>query len=129
MEENRRNKAALVIGIILIGLGIFALVVRLFDWSLMSLLWPFFIILPGLLFFAGMVAGGEKMGGLAIPGSIITMTGLILLYQNIFNSFETWAYMWALIMPTASGIGMVIHGKWSNLPQLGVHFGADLLSP
>lgn len=118
MEEKRRNQTNLVVGILLIGGGAITLVAKLLGVQLGAILWPFFIIGPGLLFFVGMVAGGKKMGGLAIPGSIITMTGLILLYQSLFDHFESWAYMWALIMPTAAGIGMVIHGQWEGLPAL-----------
>ena len=42
------------------------------------------------------------------------MVGLILLYQNSFKHWESWAYAWALIFPTALGIGLMIQGMWSG---------------
>lgn len=54
-----------------------------------------------------MLAGGRSAAGLTIPGSIITTIGLLLLYQETFDHFESWAYAWALI-PTAVGVGIVI---------------------
>jgi hypothetical protein len=71
--------------------------------------WPFFIIIPGLLLFAGMFLGGKSATGLAIPGSIVTTVGLILFVQNITDSFESWSYVWALII-VAVGVGRIIQG-------------------
>ncbi len=118
MEEERKSRANLALGVILIAFGVFTLVSMMLGINVISRLWPLFVILPGLAFFAGMMIGGKHMGGLAIPGSIITVTGLILLYQSLFNHYESWAYMWTLIMPTATGIGMIIHGTWGELPNL-----------
>jgi cadmium resistance protein CadD (predicted permease) len=64
-----------------------------------------------------MVLGGRGAGGLAVPGSIVTTVGLILLYQNYTNHWESWAYAWGLI-PMAVGIGLMINGAWSFRPGL-----------
>ena len=62
--------------------------------------WPFFVIAPGvLILFVALSARGMVGEGLAILGSIITVTGLILLYQNATDHFESWAYAWALVFP------------------------------
>jgi len=115
MNKDSQNAATAVIGIVLIGLGLLFLVTQFLRISLWSLGWPFFVIIPGLMFFAGMIASGKgKNGGLAIPGSIITTTGLILLYQNVFHTWATWAYVWALIFPTAVGLGLIIEGLWDD---------------
>lgn len=117
-NHQSRSRGSLVIGIVLAGLGAIFLLGQLFDVNLGRFLWPFFIIIPGMMFFAGMVLGGKSTGPLAIPGSIVTMVGILLLYQSIFNHFESWAYAWSLIFPTAIGIGLMINGAWSENDRL-----------
>jgi hypothetical protein len=79
--------------------------------------WPFFVIAPGLvLLFLALTARGALGEGLAILGSIITVTGLILLYQNATDHFESWAYAWALIFPGAVGVGMILYGLVASRP-------------
>lgn len=113
-----RGRAGTAVGATLIGLGTLFLISRIFDISLGRFIWPFFIIIPGALFFLGMVAGGKAAGPLAVPGSIVTMTGLILLFDSVFNAWANWSYIWALIFPTAVGIGLIIHGTWSDMPPV-----------
>jgi hypothetical protein len=79
--------------------------------------WPFFVIVPGvLLIIAALTSRGVLSEGLAIAGAIVTMTGLILLYQNSTDHFESWAYAWALVFPGAIGIGMVLYGLVAARP-------------
>ncbi|HUZ02967.1 MAG TPA: hypothetical protein VMU89_21705 [Thermomicrobiaceae bacterium] len=111
-----RNTAAGLIGVGLVVAGALLLLgelgVNLFEFG-----WPFFVIGPGLLFYLGMIARGRRGAPLAIPGTIITMVGLILLYQNAFDHWESWAYVWTLIFPTAIGLGMIIQGLWGGEPE------------
>jgi hypothetical protein len=116
-DNTSRGGANLILGAVLIGLGVLFLVAQIPGVRLGYVLWPFFIIVPGLAFFAGMVLGGRGAGGLAVPGSIVTTVGLILLYQNYTNHWESWAYAWGLI-PMAVGIGLMINGAWSFRPGL-----------
>jgi hypothetical protein len=81
-------------------------------------LWPLFIIVPGLLLFLGALQGGPGAAGLAVPASIVTMVGLILLYQNTTHNWHSWAYAWALIAPTAVGIGRMIQGSLAGQPTV-----------
>src|SRR6202049_2660007 len=54
--------------------------------------WPFFVIVPGLvILFVALTASGAVSEGLAILGSIITVTGLILLFQDATDHYESWA--------------------------------------
>lgn len=118
-----QNEIALIVGLALIALGLIFLFGQVFSISLGQYLWPFFIILPGLAFFAGMALGGKAAAPLAIPGSIITMTGLVLFFQNAFDLWASWAYAWALIFPTSVGLGLSILGQRisdPNLRQVGV---------
>ena len=79
--------------------------------------WPFFIILPGVLLLVAAFISGKAAAGLAIPGSIVTMIGLILFIQNITGNYESWSYVWALI-PTAVGVGIFIQGGLSQNDKL-----------
>jgi hypothetical protein len=118
MNGNMRSGSASIgIGAVMIALGVLFLLWQLFGFQMGRWLWPLFIVIPGLLFFLGMAFGGKSAGSLAIPGSIMTTVGLLLLYQNTFDHFESWAYAWALI-PSAAGCGLIINGMWSDLPAL-----------
>jgi hypothetical protein len=115
MAENRlHNSGGIIAGLLLVCLGGLLLLGEVFQLHVMGLLWPFFVIVPGLLLFGAMLNGGKGAAGLAIPASIVTMVGVLLFYQNIFNLWATWAYAWALVFPTAFGIGLVIQGVWSG---------------
>ncbi len=116
-NERARNIGVLAVGLGLIVLGILFLAGQLFGFNVWGVVWPFFIIVPGLLFFVGMVALGKNGAPLAIPGSIITMIGLILLLQTLTGLWQTWAYIWALVFPTSVGIGIAIAGLWGDDPR------------
>jgi hypothetical protein len=117
-HHNMRSRANTILGLALVALGGLFLLGQLFNISFWRFFWPFFIIAPGLMFFAGMILIGESAGPLAIPGSIVTTVGLLLLYQSVFNHFESWAYAWALVFPTAVGVGLMINGMWSKSQKL-----------
>ncbi len=107
-RDHGRNVGALA----LIGLGVLFLVGQVFGFNIGSLFnfaWPFFIIIPGVLILFAALTGGKSLSGLAIPGMVITGTGLILFFQSTFNYFESWAYAWALY-PGFVGAGMLIMG-------------------
>ena len=112
--DRTRSLASFAIGAALIALGALFLLGAVFRINVWGALWPFFIIVPGLLFFVGMVALGKPGAPLAVPGSIVTMVGLILFMQNITGLWSTWAYAWALIFPTAVGLGVAIAGLWGD---------------
>lgn len=113
MQTNRSNAGALVGGAVLIAFGLLALagqVFRSFNWGA---LWPFIIIAIGAVFFVAMFAGGKQTSGFAIPGSIIGGIGLILLFQNITNHWESMSYFWTLIILFV-GIGIYIMGWYGG---------------
>ncbi len=99
MSTNRSNAGSLVGGAILIAVGLLALGGQIFrDAIYWSVVWPFIVIGFGALFFVGMIAGGRQVSGLAIPGSIISGIGLLLLFQNLSHYWESWSYAWTLII-------------------------------
>jgi len=119
----RRETRGIIGGAILIAIGLVLLVQRYTPLHLGALLWPFFIIIPGCFLYLVMFLGGRGSGPLAIPATILTTLGLIFLGQSLFDYYESWAYIWALL-PTAVGIGMAIGGLWDGKPtmvQAGAH--------
>ena len=80
--------------------------------------WPLYVIVPGLvLLIVGLVVRQEPGLGLTIAGSIVTTVGLVLLYQESTGHWATWTYAWALVGPTAAGVGMVLSGLVSDRPE------------
>ena len=106
-----------MLGGLLVLIGVILLVGQFVHLDLGRYGWPFFIIVPGVALLVVALAGRGVIGeGLAIAGSIVTVTGLILLYQNTTDHFESWAYAWALIFPGAVGSGMILYGLTANRP-------------
>ena len=113
MQTNRSNAGTLVAGIILVIFGLLALAgqfLRIMDWGF---IWPFIIIGFGAMFFVAMVAGGKQCAAFAIPGSIISGIGLILLFENITGHWESMSYFWTLIIMFV-GIGIYIMGWYGG---------------
>jgi peptidoglycan/LPS O-acetylase OafA/YrhL len=113
METNRNHIGALIGGAILIGVGLLSLVSRIYadiDWGR---LWPFAIIVFGALFFIAMFAGGKSGAAFAIPGTIITGIGLVVLFQNITDHWTTMSYLWTLIIIFV-GLGIYIMGWYGE---------------
>jgi hypothetical protein len=106
-----------VIGGLLILIGAVLLIGNVVRIDLGRYGWPLFVIAPGILLIVlALTASGFVKEGLAIAGSIVTVTGLILLYQNSTDHFESWAYAWALVFPAAVGAGMIIYGVAAQRP-------------
>jgi hypothetical protein len=80
----------------LIGFGILLLAGSVFNFSLFGAFWPLLVMLPGAAFLYPALTGGKRSSALAIPGSLIAGTGLILLYQNLTGHWASWAYIWTL---------------------------------
>src|SRR6185436_14761307 len=113
MQTNRSNAGALVGGALLIAFGLLALAGQVFrnvDWGF---LWPFTVIGFGALFFVLMFTGGKQAAAFAIPGSIISGIGLILLFQNITNHWESMSYFWTLIIMFV-GLGIYVMGSYGG---------------
>src|SRR5688572_7224058 len=113
MQTNRSNAGTLLGGTLLIAFGLLSLAPRIFrtvDWGF---LWPFTMIGFGALFFVLMFAGGKGAAALAIPGSIISGIGLVLLFQNITGHWESMSYFWALILMFV-GMGIYIMGWYGG---------------
>jgi hypothetical protein len=123
-QSERTGTTALGIVLIVLG-GVFLFAIsRGSGWAEAG--WPLFVIAPGVALFAVAIFGGKNWSGLAVPASIVTTVGAILWSQNMFDLWQTWAYAWALIFPTAIGFGLWVHGMLSGRSDL-EHQGRSLL--
>jgi hypothetical protein len=105
------NTPALVFGVLLVAAGGLLLVTRLTDIGLDGSAWPRWGVVPGLALLVASFAVPPRGGlGLAIPGAIVTTVGLVLWVQDTYDAYATWAYAWALVAPTAPGVGMLLYG-------------------
>ncbi len=112
-----KNRGALYIGLMLLLLGAFFLVLNIGSWLLRGLglfhigrLWPIIILWAGLAFFLPIFIWWDKRMhnyGLAMPGSIILVNGLILLYCSLTGQWRQWIYLWTL-EPFSVGLGLLL---------------------
>lgn len=113
----RQRRPSMVLGGLLVVIGAVLLVGQFIRIDIGHYGWPFLVIAPGLaILFLALMARGALGEGLAILGSIITVTGLVLLYQNATDHFESWAYAWTLVFPGAVGVGMLLYGLVAGRP-------------
>src|SRR5882672_4450267 len=89
----RDGRPVLAIGLIALGVLVFLGQLTGFG-GMFSTLWPLFVAVPGLAFLYFAYTGSKNTVGLAVPGTVITGTGLILFYQNITGHWASWAYVW-----------------------------------
>ena len=107
------SPGAAVLGGALIVLGLIFFASQQLNIDIGQAAWPFYVIAPGLAL-ATLGLTQRRGSGLTIAGSVVTMVGLVLLYQNATGRFESWAYAWALVGPGGSGIGMLLYGTRSG---------------
>jgi hypothetical protein len=110
-----RQGGLAVLGVILVIVGVGWFVLREFQIDPFAAIseagWPYFVVFPGVvLLLASLVPTPPRGVGFAIAGSIVTMVGVVLLYQQTTGHWTSWAYAWALVGPGAAGLGMVLYG-------------------
>ena len=112
--SEKRNYGALIVGLVLICMGALTLFERLFSGAkFWGYIWPLIIIGFGALFFVVMLLTERSFAWLAIPGSIITINGIMLFLQNLTHRWETWSYSWTVILMSV-GLGIYIMGAWQG---------------
>lgn len=125
MRDSQRDTGHSVGAIVLIVLGVIFLLGQLFlgmnvgsfiDAFFGFLEWPFFIVIPGILLLAVALLGGRGAASFAVPGAVITGTGLILTYQNATGNFESWSYVWGLY-PVFVGLALMFVGARTGNPR------------
>jgi len=116
VSVDRQAPPGAVLGAILIFIGLAFLAVRYLDAFQGADVWPLFIIGPGV---ALLVLGLFLPNlGMLVGGSVVSTVGLVLAWQNMTGRWETWAYAWALVGPTASGVGSFLGGLRTGNPRL-----------
>lgn len=118
--ERTATGPGLVLGVVLVLIGVIYLLIeyippRFLQIDLAHYGWPLFVIVPGLVLI-GVGMTTEGLSGLCIPGGIVTMAGLVLLFQNALDLFATWSYAWALVAPGGVGVGMWLQGVVTDAP-------------
>ena len=113
------------LALVLIGAGLFFLAANLFPFSLFALVWPLFIIGPGLLLlwpaYRSTPEATHSLAFLAVPGAFLLGLGLLLATMSITGHWESWAYAWTLL-PAAIIAGVVYmkrHQPESRLHERG----------
>ena len=101
------RKSGLAGGIILILLGLLFLANEIFPETFNFWDWPILLLGLGLAFILWAILGG--LGGLAVPGAILSGLGAIFYLQNRYDAWDTWAYAWAVI-PGLVGLGVILSG-------------------
>jgi len=116
VSVDRQAPPGAVLGAILIFIGLAFLAVRYLDVFAGADVWPLFIIGPGV---ALLVLGLFLPNlGMLVGGSVVSTVGLVLAWQNMTGRWESWAYAWALVGPTASGVGSFLGGLRTGNPRL-----------
>ena len=103
----------------LIGGGVILLALNLFNVSLMSIAWPFFILIPGLLMllpaYRSTPGDVSPWSWLAVPGALMTVIGVLLVATN-FGHGEIWAYGWSLFPASVVAGMMLMHRQDRSQP-------------
>ena len=117
ISQTPRRRQSMVLGGLFVLIGAILLAGQFVRVDIGHYGWPFFVIAPGIvILFVALTARGAVSEGLAILGSIVTISGLILLVQDATGHFESWAYAWALVFPGAIGLGMILYGLTARRP-------------
>ena len=126
-DRSPEARRSVVLGLVLVTVGGLALLGRALSFDIFGLGWPVLVLVPGILLFLGGVAVGGAAGvGLAIPGGIVSMVGVVLSIQAATGLWATWAYAWALVAPGGVGIGLVLYGLLTGQPGF-VRTGTPIL--
>lgn len=119
LDTGFQGSPGAALGALLVIAGILFLALQLAPVDFGQLAWPLFIVFGGMaLLLIGLLT--RSAVNLVIPGSIVTMVGLILSVQNTFSLWASWSYAWALVFPTSVGIGIALMGlARGDRPQVG----------
>jgi LiaF transmembrane domain len=123
VEESRmlqRTQTWPAYGVIAIGVAL--LITNLFGFPLINILWPGFVLAPGLILlwpaYSSTPEQQNRLGFLAVPGAILVTVGTLLFIMNLTNHFEAWAYSWPLLL-AAVGWGLMYMKRFE--PEHRVH--------
>ena len=126
--ETRDANLVRVLGVVLVLVGLLALMGQLLLVNVAAFIWPLYIIGPGVLAFVFSIAADSELAEpFAMLSGILTMVGLVLLYQSVTNHWVSWAYAWALVAPFGPGLGEALYGRFRRRGNA-VKTGASLMN-
>ncbi len=108
---------ALAAGLLLIAVGVF-LPLNVLEISVSAGMWAAILIGAGLLLIVMTAVRTDRDTGVLLPAGVLTVAGLVLLYQAVTGHWESWVYAWALVLPAGIGAGQMLAGWWSKQPRL-----------
>lgn len=122
-----RNKGSLYVGLLLMLVGSVFSAIEVAARLLQPLgiplgwhnLWPLLLLLVGAAFWLPLLvwwARRSELAGLAVPASLFTVNGLILLYTATTRRWEAWSYLWTL-QPVALGLSFLVLYRLSGQPK------------
>ena len=125
---NRNSRTQLGLGVLLILLGAWFFAVRqvpaLKAWTELQFDWPFYVIGAGaLILLVGLLTGAPAM---SIPACIVGGIGGILYYQNLYQDWESWSFLWTLI-PGFVGVGTILTGIFGEDTRHNLGHGINLV--
>ncbi len=125
---NRQGRSQLALGVILILLGAWFLADRtvpaFHDFFSRYTEWPSnMFLIGGVILLIGLVLGQP---GMAVPAAIVAGIGGIFYYQEAYNDYESWSYMWTLI-PGFVGVGSILAGLLGDNIAHNVKRGLNLM--
>jgi len=123
------NRAGLVIGLLLIGLGGLFLASNLLTGFDIILSWPiiFFILAAGFAIWPFIFPQAKQgLAGLLIPAAILATLGSIFMYNTLTTDWGAWAYLW-ILLPGGVGLGLVVAGWVGEWGRTTVNVGLWML--
>ncbi len=115
-----------ILGGLFVTSGLLLLLNNIFNFDFFSskYLWPLLIVLIGLLFEWGYFHK-KRDPGLLVPGGILTITGLLFLFEN-FTAWRFSGYTWP-VYPLAVAIGL-FQLYWFSERKRGLLLAAGILT-
>lgn len=95
---DRKSYGLLMPGAILTTYGLVFFYCTISGWSSMQVLWPFYLVGPGIGFFL-MYHFGRKETALLVPGTILTLLGLIFILRS-----TDYDYLWPVVIIIAGAV-------------------------
>ena len=105
------NRGAVLAAFGLIGLGVLFLIFNILGVS-SDTTWPVIFIASGALcFLPAFLWPGMRgpLAGLAIPGALVILLGLIFQYNVLSHDWNSWAYAW-ILLTGGVGLGLALAG-------------------
>ncbi|GJM42595.1 MAG: hypothetical protein DHS20C20_28770 [Ardenticatenaceae bacterium] len=89
-----------------IGVGVALLASQIFGFEMIDVLWPGFVLAPGLLLlwpaYNATPERPSRLSFLAVPGTMFMTIATLLFVMNLTGYFEAWAYSWPLVFASVA---------------------------